>query len=106
MVNVEKDINTRYAIIKSKYDLADKKLSQIQELLDTDEYIVFLCHKIHKWLGIDMIHKIVNYYKELCCVMDINDYKIENVPDSCQVIITAAKFYVRGVYATKRVYNL
>ena len=106
MVNIEEDINKRYAEVKVKYDLADKDLPQIQEMLDTNEYVIFLCHKIHKWLGIDMIHKTVNYYKELCCVMDINDYKIEDVPESCQVIITAAKYYVKGVYATKRVYNL
>ena len=105
-MTVEEQLNKIYEELCSKYDFTGKDIKEVKMELPVEDYVLYLCHKVQKWLGIDKIFKVVNYYRELCTVIELNNVKIEELPECCQIIITATKYYVKGVYAVKRVYNL
>lgn len=106
-MSAEEEINAIYNKLKETYTFTGKDIKTVKAEIPAEDYALYLCHKLQKWLDIDKINKTVTYYKEICSVVEEdNGVDLTTLPECCLIVITAAKYYVKGVYAVKRVYNL
>ena len=106
LINVEEVLKENMNRIKLTYDLPDVIEEDDEIVLPEKDYIFYLCHKLNYWLNENVIYKVCKYFDKLAIYMKKNQVDFSKLDGSCQIIITAAKYYVRGVMRVKDVYNL
>ena len=107
MINVEKVLKENIERIKRDYKF--ENVEDIDSLLSTlpeEDYIFYLSYKLDYWLDKNVLYKVCTYFDTLVVYMSKNKIDFNKLNEACQIIITAAKYYVRGVLRVKEVYNL
>lgn len=106
MINVTEIMTENMERIRTKYNLPEV-VEEVNELILLEEdYIFFLCYKLNYWLTENVIYKVCKYFDTLAVYMERNSVDFNELDESCQIVITAAKYYVRGVMRVRDVYNL
>lgn len=107
MINVKEEMDKLYQEkVLNRYDSNNITVEDARKVMAEDEYICLLCHKLEYWLNESKIYKVCEYYKAIIDYITEEAVDCDRLPDAFQVIITAAKYYVKAVYTVKDVYNL
>lgn len=106
MTNVDKVLEDNMDRIKKEYDLPDVIDDTVTIERSEEDYIFYLCYKLNYWLNENIIYKVCGYFDTLAKYMEKNQIDFTTLDESCQIVITAAKYYVRGVLRVKEVYHL
>ena len=106
MINVNEIIKENMERIRTTYQLPEVIDETDELMLPEKDYIFYLCHKLNYWLNENVIYKVCKYFDLLAVYMERNNVDFSELDESCQIVITAAKYYVRGVLRVRDVYNL
>ena len=105
MIDVDKVLTEHMERIKKEYNLSDDVENEELVLSDEDQ-IFYICYKLHYWLNMNILNKVFMYFQLLSDYMKRVNPDFDKLDPSCQIIMTAAKYYVRGALRTKEVYNI
>ena len=107
MIDVEKILKENMERIKTEYKFENvEDDDSILSTLPEEDYIFYISYKLHYWLDKNVLYKVCTYFDSLAVYMQKNKVDFDKLNDACQIVITAAKYYVRGVLRVKEVYNL
>ena len=107
MINVEEVLTEHMARIKKEYNLPDiMDDEETVVTLSDDDQIFYICYKLNYWLGQNVLYKVFKYFQELSDYLERVNPDFDKLDPSCQIVMTIAKYYVRGCLRVKEVYHI